>query len=78
VTTADQGGSSRSIGQLLRSFGAFWYDFLIGDDWTVAIGVVIALAVTYAISTAVSAWWVLPLAVIALLALSLRRLARRS
>jgi hypothetical protein len=78
VIDADQGGSSRSIGHLLRSFGAFWYDFLIGDDWTVAIGVVIALAVTYWISTAVSAWWVLPLAVVALLGLSLRRLTRRA
>ncbi len=31
----------------LRAFGAFWYDFVIGDDWLVAAGVVIGLAGTY-------------------------------
>ena len=42
----------------LKSFGAFWYDFIIGDDWLVAAGVVIALALTYAVSrTTVPAWW---------------------
>ena len=28
----------------LRAFGAFWYDFVIGDDWLVAAGVVVGLA----------------------------------
>ena len=27
----------------LKSFGAFWYDFVIGDDWQVAAIVVVAL-----------------------------------
>ena len=59
----------------LRRFGAFWYDFVVGDDWRVAVGVVVALALTYALSTATSipSWWVLPVAVAVLLALSLRR-----
>ena len=30
----------------LRSFGAFWYDFVIGDDWRGAAVVVLALALT--------------------------------
>ena len=30
----------------LKSFGAFWYDFVIGDDWQVAASMVVALAVT--------------------------------
>lgn len=30
---------------VLRSFGRFWYDFVIGDDWKIAAGVVVALAV---------------------------------
>lgn len=34
----------------LIAFGAFWYGFIIGDDWTIALGVIIALAVTYGIS----------------------------
>ncbi len=29
-------------------FGMFWYDFLIGDCWQIAAGVVVALAVTAA------------------------------
>jgi hypothetical protein len=59
----------------LRRFGAFWYDFVVGDDWRVAIGVVAALALTYGLSTATSlpSWWVMPAAVAFLLTLSLRR-----
>lgn len=31
--------------RLLRAIGAFWYDFLIGDDWKIAAMVVAVLAV---------------------------------
>jgi len=49
----------------LRSFAAFWYDFLIGDDWRIAAGVALALAVTaLLVYLGVSAWWVLPVAVL--------------
>lgn len=62
----------------VRAFGAFWYDFLIGDDWRVAATVIAALAVTYGISrTSAPAWWVLPAALVVLLPLSLWRVARR-
>lgn len=55
----------------LRAFFAFWYDFVVGDDWRVAVGVVAALAATYGLSrTSAPAWWILPLAVLALLAAS--------
>ena len=30
----------------LRSFGAFWYDFVVGDDWRGAAAVALALATT--------------------------------
>ena len=33
----------------LRQFGAFWYDFIVGDDWKIAAYVVIALAVVSAL-----------------------------
>ncbi len=61
----------------LRAFGAFWYDFVIGDDWRVAIGVVLALAATAGLSalTGVS-WWLLPVVVIVMLGLSVRRATR--
>jgi hypothetical protein len=63
----------------LRSFGAFWYDFVVGDDWRVAVGVVVAIAVTYVLSrtTPIAVWWVLPLAVVVLLVYSVVRAVRR-
>jgi hypothetical protein len=61
-----------------RAFGAFSYDFVIGDDWRVAVGVVIALALTYGLSrTSVPSWWLVPVAVLILLPFSLWRAARR-
>jgi hypothetical protein len=50
------------------------WEFVVGDDWRTAAGVVLALALTAILAGAgVAAWWVMPLAVLALLALSLRR-----
>ena len=50
----------------------FWYDFVIGDDWSVAVGVIAALALTYGLSaTAMPVFWVLPAAVAVVLPLSL-------
>ena len=61
----------------LKSIGAFWYDFVVGDDWLIAVGVVIGLALTYALSrTTVPAWWLLPLSLVLLLPLSLWRATR--
>jgi hypothetical protein len=61
----------------LKSFAKFFYDFFVGDDWTVAVGVVLALAATYLLSrTAVPAWWITPVAVLILLAQSVGRKAR--
>jgi thiamine transporter ThiT len=64
----------------IRSFLAFWYDFIVGDDWTVAVGVVAALALTAALAhlAHLPAWWLLPLAAVALLAFSLRRAIRQT
>jgi hypothetical protein len=63
----------------IMAFAAFWYDFIVGDDWRVAVGVITALALTYGLSTTtVPAWWVLPAAVLVLLPLSLWRVASRT
>jgi hypothetical protein len=63
----------------IRAFGAFWYDFIIGDDWRVALGVAVALAATYAVAqTSVPAWWIVPAAVVILLPLTLWRAVRSS
>ena len=62
----------------LRGFGAFWWDFIVGDDWRLAAGVVLALAATGTLSrTEVASWWLLPVAVAGLLGGSLWRAARR-
>jgi hypothetical protein len=29
--------------RLLRGFGRFWFDFIVGDDWRIALGVVLVL-----------------------------------
>ena len=61
----------------LRRFGKFWWDFVVGDDWRIAAGVVAALGVSAALAaTGVPAWWLLPLAVALVLYVSLRRQAQ--
>jgi hypothetical protein len=61
----------------LRAFGAFWWDFIVGDDWRIAVGVIIALSATAGLAAAgIAAWWLLPLVVALVLLLSLRRAAR--
>jgi hypothetical protein len=59
----------------LKSFGAFWYDFIIGDDWHVAALVAAGLALTALLVHVahVNAWWLLPLVALAALAWSLHR-----
>jgi hypothetical protein len=65
------------IAFLRRALRAVW-DFVVGDDWLTAAGVVAALVLTALVAhhTKLAAWWVMPVAVVALLAASLRR-ARR-
>lgn len=64
----------RDLGRRVRTFAWFWWDFVVGDDWRIAVGVVVALVATAALAARdVPAWWVLPGAVIVLLALSVGR-----
>ncbi len=61
----------------LGRFGRFWWDFVVGDDWRVAALVVVAIGATAVLAAAgVAAWWLLPVAVPAVLWLSLRRAIR--
>jgi hypothetical protein len=56
---------------------AIW-DFVVGDDWRTAAGVVVAIGATALLQGAgVTAWWLIPLAVLALLVRSLLAAARR-
>jgi hypothetical protein len=62
----------------LKAFGAFWYDFVIGDDWRIALGVALALAATFFLARAstVPLWWLLPAVVVIALPMSIRRATR--
>jgi hypothetical protein len=63
---------------LLRRAGAFVYDFVVGDDWRLAVGTVAALGgAALVVALGVNAWWFAPAAVAACLWLSVRRAARR-
>jgi hypothetical protein len=68
------------VSRRLRSFGAFWYDFIIGDDWRGAAAVALGLAVTALLVHVadVNAWWLMPVCVFAALGWSLRRAAGKS
>ena len=61
----------------IRSFGAFWWNFVVGDDWRIAAGVLAVLGLTVLLTEmGVNAWWLLPPAVVLLLWASVRRATR--
>lgn len=50
------------------------WEFVVGDDWRVALGVVAMLGATAVIAAlGLPAWWLGPIATIAILHLSVRR-----
>jgi hypothetical protein len=54
----------------------FLWEFVVGDDWRIAVGVVVALGATALVAgTSVAAWWILPLAAGGLLVFSVWRAA---
>jgi hypothetical protein len=64
------------MSRLIRLVRGVW-EFVVGDDWVTGAGVALALGVTAVIAgTGAAAWWVMPPAVIALLAVSVRRATR--
>jgi hypothetical protein len=59
-------------------FGRFWYDFIVGDDWRIAVLVLGALAIVFALAhNAMNVWWLLPLVVFVALTISLLRETRK-
>ena len=65
--------------KFLRSFAAFWWNFIVGDDWRVALGLAGGLVLTWFLEHyGVAAWWVLPLVVAAVLVGSVWREASSS
>lgn len=72
-----RGGSGVSR---LKQFGAFWYDFVVGDDWRIAVAVVVGLGVTALVShrTSLASWWLMPVIVLGILGFSLWNVTRRA
>jgi hypothetical protein len=65
--------------KLLVTFLRFWWDFVVGDDWLVAVGIVVALGLTALLTDhGTAAWWLMPLAALLLLGVSLLRATRSS
>jgi hypothetical protein len=61
------------VSYLVR-FGRFWWSFVVGDDWRAAVLVVVGIGATAAVAASdIPAWWVMPLAVLVVLFVSLRR-----
>jgi hypothetical protein len=64
------------IGSAVVGAGRFLYRFIVGDDWRVALAVLLALAATGVLQGEhISALWLVPLVAIVMTGISLRRSA---
>jgi len=63
----------------LKAFARFWWRFIVGDDGRMAAGLAVAFGLcAFLVQESIAAWWLLPAAVVALLAGSLHRAIRSS
>ena len=59
--------------------GRFLYDFIVGDDWTMAAAVFVGLVLSAVLNVNhLAAWWLIPLTVVLMLGVSLRRASRKA
>ena len=68
---------SKDANRMVRIIGGFlffWYDFIIGDDWRGAVGVVLGFLFTHAMGA--SAWWIMPVVVAGMLSFTLNEVTR--
>ena len=64
---------------LLRRFGAFWWDFIVGDDPITALGIALGIAGTALLAhRQIASWWLLPAVAGAVTARFLIRSVRRA
>lgn len=62
----------------LVAFAKFWYGFIFGDDWTMAVAVAVGLTVTaLLVGRGISVWWLVPAIVIVMVGFDLERASRR-
>jgi uncharacterized membrane protein len=73
-TFSEPSKDSSMIIRWIGGFLFFWYDFIIGDDWRVAAGVVAGFFAIH--SLGVSSWWLMPVVVAAMLSSTLLEATR--
>jgi hypothetical protein len=62
------------MGSYLLAPFRFLYHFIIGDDWTVAVVVFVGLVISWLLNSShIVAFWLIPLIVIVMTGISLRR-----
>jgi hypothetical protein len=60
------------------AIGRFLYDFIVGDDWTMAAGVATGLVLSALLNANhIAGWWLIPVIVVLMLGISLRRASGR-
>lgn len=64
----------------IHRFFSFWYHFIVGDDWRIAVAVIFGLCfVAYFVHVVhIQVWWLLPAAVVVVLSVSLWLSVRRT
>jgi len=69
---------AEAVTSSLKRFALFWVDFVLGEDWTLAVVVVVGLVITWGLArTGLPAWVALPVIVLGALVTSVAR-ARRA
>ena len=67
----------RTVVSGIVGIGRFLYFFVVGDDWMVAVAILIALAATGLLAAQkIPAWWLVPVIAIVMTGVTLRRSAR--
>src|SRR5437588_970524 len=71
-------GLMASIWSWIVAFGRFWYSFIVGDDWTAALAVLIGLVVTGILNANhIVGWWLMPIVVVVMTGISVQRSSAR-
>ena len=66
--------SRTALARRIRAAAMFVWDFIVGDDWRLALGVVVGLGATALLAgSGIVAWWVLPVCAGVLLTVSVWR-----
>jgi hypothetical protein len=66
------------IWSMIIAVPRFLYEFIVGDDWTVAVAVLAGLVVTAVLNANhIVAWWLMPIVAIVMTGISIRRLHPR-